>query len=955
MRLRLPALALLCFTAFGGIAAAQNAFPDILDTTKLPRLPGARELYAFPHTSSFVVSDSVADAAEVVVKGLAADGWQEYGPPFSERLRQPTSQILTFKRGWQALSVYITLAPAQGGATAVAYTAIAIENDLPFPKDATDIKFAPDRPHLNLFTAESVEVTHAFFAKELGGMGWSPWSTKDNAKKDPGEIVSDPTPRGALAYFVKDGKQSMVLVLQRTNDGRTMVELKAFPLNMMNAGGTAANDTVQSRGSTIPNGVAQERKQALQDARSGLREIAREAQAIRAEIAELRADMKMIEPADLPRLPGAKEDSSRSSQERMSYTVDGPLDATVAALRKLLAQNGWTMFAEPLQQPNRHIGDFIRGRQRLHVFYTMPGARTDITGINYSLSRLHIAVPLPEGATDVLFDDRRPYLNTMATGSVDATIEMYRRELVAAGWSAWSAADTARYPNATIEETVENGARVYFARERRDGIDPIQVTAKRRADGRTDVEVRVPAFARRQDLSAGSDIYGMPKPEQFKGASGRDGQTQRKLTAYIPAETPAVLAFYRREMSKRGWTEDAGSATVKDGETTLTFSSANGPAQLRLGTRYDLTSVELVHQLPPREVAAKAKARRDAEEKLAKQVEEFTRAPAAKLEAMMGLASAPIPLPDTAINPNLGGGEVKFDSPSSPQEIAAFYRGALKPLSFREIPTPIDNANMVALDFSRSGKRMHITIMRMGAKTNVRAYGEALVALSGSTKAATPQVKTAIVPEVKTASAPAPEVQALEAEEKDGLPVPKPNTEQGITKTKFRIESQTTVSAPVATVLSFYRDELKKRDWKEDTGAQITTDRAVVAFTTSEGPARLNITRDGGKTNALLVLRKPADAEKAGIKPKPGLAKVMLGSIMDTETSVTIDKRTFKLAPNAGQKNPDGPALDLAPGTYKYTVKVPGKPAFNEEVKVSVDEAWGVLVGPGGGLSLQVY
>ena len=177
MRLpRLPALALLCFTALTGIAAAQPApLPDMLDTTKLPRLPGARELYAFPHTSSFVVSGSVAEASEVVAKGLAADGWQEYAPPFSARLKQPTSEILTFKRGWQALSVYITLAPAQGSATAVAYTAIALENDLPFPKDASDIKFAPDRPHLNCFTAGSIEATLAFFASELGGMGWSPF------------------------------------------------------------------------------------------------------------------------------------------------------------------------------------------------------------------------------------------------------------------------------------------------------------------------------------------------------------------------------------------------------------------------------------------------------------------------------------------------------------------------------------------------------------------------------------------------------------------------------------------------------------------------------------------------------------------------------------------------------------------------------------------------------------
>ena len=231
---------------------------------------------------------------------------------------------------------------------------------------------------------------------------------------------------------------------------------------MMAGNAAPSGDTVLSQGATMPTSSAQERQQA-------------------------------VELQDLPRLDGAR-DNGRSSSDHLTYTVTGPLDPTSAALRKLLSDNGWAPYFEPLQEVNRHTRNFMKGRQRLHVLLTIPGGRTDITGVDYSLSRLQTAVPLPEGATDIMFDDRRPYLSTVAPGSVDATMEMYRREMIAAGWSAWSATDTARYPGAVIEETIESGARAYFTRrDRRNRYDAVQVTAKRRADNRVDVEVRVTA------------------------------------------------------------------------------------------------------------------------------------------------------------------------------------------------------------------------------------------------------------------------------------------------------------------------------------------------------------------------------------------------------------------------------------------------------------------------------
>jgi hypothetical protein len=104
-----------------------------------------------------------------------------------------------------------------------------------------------------------------------------------------------------------------------------------------------------------------------------------------------------------------------------------------------------------------------------------------------------------------------------------------------------------------------------------------------------------------------------------------------------------------------------------------------------------------------------------------------------------------------------------------------------------------------------------------------------------------------------------------------------------------------------------------------------------------------------------IVVRDQAAAAKAGIQPKPGQAKILFGNAQGTEAVVTIDKQTVKIPAGAGTKGPDGPTLDLAPGKYKYSFKAGNAQAGSDEVGVGADETWGLLVGPGGVLALQMY
>src|SRR5688572_25858440 len=142
-KVRALALALTCLA---GPAFAD----DLLDTTRLPRAGSTKELFANPVTTIFVTRETVVETAQAVSAALAAEGWQAYGPAFAAQLESDQQKILTFKKGSIGLNVFITVAPAQGNATTVQYSGVKLANDLPFPKDAAEVKFDAERPHLDL-------------------------------------------------------------------------------------------------------------------------------------------------------------------------------------------------------------------------------------------------------------------------------------------------------------------------------------------------------------------------------------------------------------------------------------------------------------------------------------------------------------------------------------------------------------------------------------------------------------------------------------------------------------------------------------------------------------------------------------------------------------------------------------------------------------------------------------
>jgi hypothetical protein len=913
------AFACVAAIAAAGNVSAQDApkpdvpkwFADMLDSSTLPRIPGSIALFENKAATSFVVRDKVADASEATRALLVADGWQQYIAPFTAYAVREDHSIMSFKKGWQGLSVSIGVAPAQGGATAIQYAPLVTKNDLPFPRDATEIEYAPERPVLLCVTAETVETTLAFFVKELAGLGYAEWSIKIGARKAAADRAGEMTQAGGHAYFVHDEKKPLQLVLARAADGKTKVDLKAVPQDLLDA------QTRQAKSAS--------------------------------EMADVMA---------LPRPDGAHvkdEDARKASPTSFTYWLDDTVPIAKKNVSKALGEDGWIAYVAPFDPPlERDFSfkvrnlSFKKGGQGVSLFFTTDGGNFSRTGVSITSDRLYNNIPVPPGASAVVFEHRRPLLDAIAPGTVEDLLAFFRAELAAAGWKPWSAADAARWPNAKIEETIEDGVRAYFTRDKNDRQEPIQVSLGRRKDGLVAVEVRVPPFARPQVLKAGDETYGLPKPDRIKSASGRDGQTQRELTATVPAERDVVLAFYRREMAKLGWNEGARGPVENGDNVVLNFAKPDTTAVLKLGFKYDLTTVSLVQQLPDRIAQERAKARKDAEDQLKKRVEEVLRGPARVLEAMTAPTNSPIPVPDTAekVNFDAARGDVKFTSPSRVTEIAAFYRAAIKPLGFSELPAVIAHEAMTELNFMRGGKRLFITIMQMGERTDVRGYGPGLVAF-----AAEPRKPQA----VKNTASASEAFEDLEAEADDGLPVPKKHTFSTGSKTPFRIEREAGVIASLDSTLAFYRRELGKLGWKEESkGAIVKPQNVVLSFATPDGSGTLKLGRDGDKTTVKLTQRTPEQAIKLGVVAKPGQGLILLGSMLEAEAVVTINRRAIKVASGAGKPGADGPRVDLPPGKYKASIKVPGKPAYNEDLNVIAGETLGLLIGPGGVLPLPL-
>jgi len=687
-----------------------------------------------------------------------------------------------------------------------------------------------------------------------------------------------------------------------------------------------------------------------------------------------RADDGYVDVHTLPQLEGAVDDTSLKNRDRVEYRMPTPETVTAPAVKKLLSADGWVPYVLPLEEKSGRL-NFKKGRQGLSVHFTQALGRPDQSVVYYTPDRIYGNVPFPDGALGIVFDGTRPYLGCIAPETLEATLDFYTREMAAIGWRKLTPETAARWTNASLDETVPNGVRVYYEHPDSEVTGfyrqkPVMLTMTRRDDGKTNVEIRTALFALPAELKADDDVAGLPRPGSTKSSRGLGSASsaKREMSAAVMADLPAVLAFYHRELAARGWQENGSAPLAAGDEVAIKVSNAEETGVLRIGRKYDFTMVSMATQLTEAALAARLKAKKEADEKFlsdalgaAKQLitadEARRKVQAAALSdaPLNALADSktPVPLPENAEGVKFEGGDgrLEFSSASSVKALSTFYRASLKPLGWKEQPSVINQPNMAMMQFSKSGKSISMTVMQMGPKVNVSANGSGLV-MAAAKPAASPEVQA-------KASEP------LKPDTESQLPVPTQRSSTSLATTKlpgtempFRRELEASIPAPLGDVLAFYRTELSKLGWQEKTeGAAVSAERAQVDFTSPQGPAVLKLGRARGETTVSLAQKNPEAATKADIMPKPGQARVMFGNIGPKEASLTINKQTIKIAAGAGgPQSPKGPMLDLAPGTYQYALRTPGRPARSETLTVAAGDAWGLMVGPSGDvLPLQMY
>ena len=327
------------------------------------------------------------------------------------------------------------------------------------------------------------------------------------------------------------------------------------------------------------------------------------------------------------------------------------------------------------------------------------GGRSDTARISYRHNNsIPANVPFPEDASDIVYDENRPYLRCITGLSIDAALDFFTKGLAPEGWSPLAApAIQSRYPDAKLVEAADGSKRVYFNRDRRErDYPPVVLTLQRASGDKTVVDLRVASFA----LPRGS--RGSTRSSRAFRRRKATRALARRAARIRPAAKPALccLQKFRRSLpsTAASWRYATGPSSrarrsIADTTAKVTFVKPDETAILELGQRYDLTTVRLTAQISQAAMAARERAKKEADAQwmrnAVQQAQELSAAADVKrrerdavaaatpAETLRPLASspAPIPLPEDAIEIKFDGnrGDLEFRSPSSPKSVAAFY------------------------------------------------------------------------------------------------------------------------------------------------------------------------------------------------------------------------------------------------------------------------------------------
>jgi hypothetical protein len=105
------------------------------------------------------------------------------------------------------------------------------------------------------------------------------------------------------------------------------------------------------------------------------------------------------------------------------------------------------------------------------------------------------------------------------------------------------------------------------------------------------------AGAASAQLANDDHTTGLPLPKPWFATAAKNSPLIESVHVETPLDVAAVLAFYRAELKKRGWTENDGAVVAPD-RAAVAFTTSDGPAQLRLIRQDQRTIADLSRRKP---------------------------------------------------------------------------------------------------------------------------------------------------------------------------------------------------------------------------------------------------------------------------------------------------------------------------------------------------------------------
>ena len=206
-----------------------------------------------------------------------------------------------------------------------------------------------------------------------------------------------------------------------------------------------------------------------------------------------------------------------------------------------------------------------------------------------------LPAPVPATAEEIEYDAADGSLDYTAASSVRQLAEFYRAAMKPLGWTEH------RSP---INR--DNMVVLEFAKDKKNELrftimrmgDHAKVSAKGPSLVTQTAEAAAPDGARQGASAPDPELTveesgGLPIPAPHSSSGSESTLFRHSANASAAASIDGIVAFYRRELAKRNWKEQADKAVVKTDSAQLAFAAPEGPATLKLGRENDETTIVL--------------------------------------------------------------------------------------------------------------------------------------------------------------------------------------------------------------------------------------------------------------------------------------------------------------------------------------------------------------------------